>query len=140
MYSEKETLDNIDMEAGTERARLRAKAKELAKGTNDPKQLDKSVEEARKIADEIAEKNPIDAKFFIESFKSKIGESPALPQSIEIQYSASDKARAEKIKFLFNPQTKEDFSMIMRDVYQQTGYKISPKTIYEYQQAYGELK
>ena len=140
LYAQKETLDNIDKEAGTERARLRAKAKELAMGTNKQEQLDKSIAEAQKIALEIAKKNPIDAKFFIESFKSNIGESPALPQSIEIQYSASDKARAEKIKFLFNPQTKEDFSMIMRDVYQQTGYKISPKTIYEYQQAYGELK
>jgi hypothetical protein len=140
LYSQKETLDNIDKEAGTERARLRTKAKELAMGTNKQEQLDKSIAEAQKLALEIAKKNPIDAKFFIESFKSNIGESPALPQSIEIQYSASDKARAEKIKFLFNPQTKEDFSMIMRDVYQQTGYKISPKTIYEYQQAYGELK
>ena len=140
LYNQKETLDNIDMEAGTERARLRAKAKELAMGTNNQEQLDKSIAEAQKIALEIADKNPVDAKYFIESFKSNIGESPASQQSVEIQYSASDKARAEKIKLLYNPQTKDDFMRIMRDVYQQTGYKISPKTIYEYQQAYGELK
>jgi hypothetical protein len=140
LYSQKETLDNIDKEAGTERARLRAKAKELAMGTNNQEQLDKSIAEAQKIALEIADKNPVDAKYFIESFKSNIGESPASQQSVEIQYSASDKARAEKIKLLYNPQTKDDFMRIMRDVYQQTGYKISPKTIYEYQQAYGELK
>jgi len=140
LYNQKESLDKIDMEAGTERARLRAKAKELSMGTNDPKQLEKSVDEARKIAQEIAKKNPIDAKFFIESFKSNIGESPASQQSVEIQYSSSDKARAEKIKKLYNPQTEEDFSRIMKEVYQQTGYKISPKTIYEYQQEYGKLK
>jgi hypothetical protein len=140
LYNQKESLDKIDMEAGTERARLRAKAKELSMGTNDPKQLEKSVDEARKIAQEIAKKNPIDAKFFFESFKSNIGESPASQQSVEIQYAASDKARAEKIKKLYNPQTEEDFSRIMKEVYQQTGYKISPKTIYEYQQAYGKLK
>jgi hypothetical protein len=128
------------MEAGTERTRLRAKAKELAMGTNNQEQLDKSINEAEKIANEIAKKNPIDAKYFIESFKSNIGESPASQQSVEIQYSSSDKARAEKIRLLFNPQTQEDFSKIMKDVYQQTGYKISPKTIYEYQQEYGKLK
>ena len=109
-------------------------------GTNNKEQLDKSVEEARNIANEIAKKNPIDAKYFFESFKSNIGESPASQESVEIQYSSSDKARAEKIRLLFNPQTQEDFSRIMRDVYQQTGYKISPKTIYEYQQEYGKLK
>ena len=140
LYNQKESLDEIDMEAGTERARLRAKAKELSMGTNNPEQLKKSAEEATKIARDIAKKNPIDAKFFIESFKSNIGESPASQQSVEIQYSASDKARAEKIKKLYNPQTEEDFSRIMKEVYQQTGYKISPKTIYEYQQAYGKLK
>ena len=140
LFNQKETLDKIDMEAGTERARLRAKAKELSIGTNNKEQLDKSVEEARNIANEIAKKNPIDAKYFFESFKSNIGESPASQESVEIQYSSSDKARAEKIRLLFNPQTKEDFSRIMRDVYQQTGYKISPKTIYEYQQEYGKLK
>lgn len=140
LYNQKESLDKIDMEAGTERARLRDKAKELSMGTNNPKQLEKSVDEARKIAQEIAKKNPVDAKFFIESFKSNIGESPASQQSVEIQYSASDKARAKKIKKLYNPQTKEDFSQIMREVYQQTGYKIGPKTIYEYQQEYGKLK
>ena len=140
LFNQKETLDKIDMEAGTERARLRAKAKELSMGTNNQEQLDKSVEEARNIANEIAKKNPIDAKYFFESFKSNIGESPASQESVEIQYSSSDKARAEKIRLLFNPQTQEDFSRIMRDVYQQTGYKISPKTIYEYQQEYGKLK
>jgi hypothetical protein len=140
IYNQKETLDKIDMEAGTERTRLRAKAKELAMGTNNQEQLDKSINEAEKIANEIAKKNPIDAKYFIESFKSNIGESPASQQSVEIQYSTSDKARAEKIRLLFNPQTQEDFSRIMKDVYQQTGYKISPKTIYEYQQEYGKLK
>jgi hypothetical protein len=140
LYNQKETLDKIDMEAGTERARLRTKAKELSMGTNNKEQLDKSIKEAEKIASEIAEKNPVDAKYFIESFKSNIGESPASQQSVEIQYSASDKARAEKIKLLYNPQTEEDLMMIMREVYQQTGYKISPKTIYEYQQAYGKLK
>ena len=140
MYSRKETLDNIDMEAGTERARLRNKAKELSVRTNTPEQLEKSIEEARKIANEIAKKNPIDAKYFFNSFKANIGESPASPESIEIQYSASDKARAEKIKFLFNPQSEEEFFNIRRDVYDQTGYKISPKTIYEYQKEYGKLK
>ena len=140
IYNQKETLDKIDMEAGTERARLRAKAKELAMGTNNQEQLDKSVDEAKKIAQDIAKENPIDAKYFFESFKSNIGESPASQESVEIQYSSSDKARAEKIRLLFNPQTQEDFSKIMKDVYQQTGYKISPKTIYEYQQEYGKLK
>jgi hypothetical protein len=140
LYSKKETLDNIDREAGTERARLRNKAKELSMRTNTPEQLEKSIEEARKIANEIAKKNPIDAKYFFNSFKANIGESPASPESIEIQYSASDKARAEKINFLYNPQSQEEFTQIMREVYQQTGYKISPKTIYEYQQEYGKLK
>jgi hypothetical protein len=140
LYSKKETLDNIDREAGTERARLRNKAKELSMRTNTPEQLEKSIEEARKIANEIAKKNPIDAKYFFNSFKANIGESPASPESIEIQYSASDKARAEKINFLYNPQSQEEFTQIMREVYQQTGYKISDKTIYEYQQEYGKLK
>jgi hypothetical protein len=140
LYSKKETLDNIDREAGTERARLRNKAKELSAGTNTPEQLEKSIEEARKIANEIAKKNPIDAKYFFNSFKANIGESPASPESIEIQYSASDKARAEKINFLYNPQSQEEFTQIMREVYQQTGYKISEKTIYEYQKEYGKLK
>ena len=140
LFNQKETLDKIDMEAGTGRARLRAKAKELSIGTNNKEQLDKSVEEARNIANEIAKKNPIDAKYFFESFKSNIGESPASQESVEIQYSSSDKARAEKIRLLFNPQTQEDFSKIMKDVYQQTGYKISEKTIYEYQKEYGKLK
>ncbi len=140
MYSRKETLDNIDMEAGTERARLRNKAKELSVGTNNPGQLEKSTEEARKIANEIAKKNPIDAKYFFNSFKANIGESPASPESIEIQYSASDKARAEKIKFLFNPQSEEEFLNIRKDVYDQTGYKINSKTIYEYEKEYGKLK
>lgn len=140
LYSQKETLDNIDREAGTERARLRNKAKELSMRTNNPEQLEKSIEEARKIANEIAKKNPIDAKYFFNSFKANVGESPASPESIEIQYSASDKARAEKINFLFNPRTKEEFLEIRKDVYQQTGYRISPKTIYEYEQEYGKLK
>ncbi len=140
LYSKKETLDNIDREAGTERARLRNKAKELSAGTNTPEQLEKSIEEARKIANEIAKKNPIDAKYFFNSFKANIGESPASPESIEIQYSASDKARAEKINFLYNPQSQEEFTEIMREVYQQTGYRISDKTIYEYQRLYGKLK
>ena len=128
------------MEAGTERARLRNKAKELSVGTNNPGQLEKSIEEARKIANEIAKKNPIDAKYFFNSFKANIGESPASPESIEIQYSASDKARAEKIKFLFNPQSEEEFLNIRKDVYDQTGYKINSKTIYEYEKEYGKLK
>jgi hypothetical protein len=140
IYSQKETLDNIDMEAGTERARLRKKARELAMGTNTQEKLDKAVVEAQKIIDDIAEKSPIDAMYFMDSFKANIGESPASQEAVEIQYSATDKARAEKIKYLYNPQTEEDFTQIMREVYQQTGYKISDKTIYEYQTLYGKLK
>jgi hypothetical protein len=140
LYNQKESLETIDMRAGTERARLRNKAKELSKGTNTQENLDKAVAEAQEFAYKIAEKNPIDAKYFIESFKANIGESPASQQSIEIQYSANDKARAEKIKLLYNPQTEEDFTNIMKEVYQQTGYKISPKTIFEYQKNYGKLK
>ena len=140
LYNQKETLENIDMEAGTERARLRKKAKELAMGTNTQENLDKAVVEAQKIVDDIAEKNPIDAMYFMDSFKANIGESPASQEAVEVQYSATDKARAEKIKYLYNPQTKEDFTNLMKEVYQQTGYKISPRTIYEYQTLYGKLK
>ena len=140
LYNQKETLDNIDMEAGTERARLRKKAKELAVGTNTQENLDKAVVEAQKIIDEIAKKNPIDAMYFMDSFKANIGQSSASQEAVEIQYSATDKARAEKIKYLYNPQTQDDFLNLMKDVYQQTGYKISQKTIYEYQNLYGKLK
>jgi hypothetical protein len=140
LYNQKETLENIDMEAGTERARLRKKAKELAMGTNTQENLDKAVVEAQKIIDDIAKKNPIDAMYFMDSFKANIGESPASQEAVEIQYSATDKARAQKIKYLYNPQTKEDFTNLMKEVYQQTGYKVSPRTIYEYQTLYGQLK
>jgi hypothetical protein len=140
LYNQKENLDNIDREAGTERARLRKKAKELAIKTGSEEGRNEAVAEAQTLAREIAKKNPVDAKYFFESFKSNIGESPASQESVEVQYSASDKARAEKIKYLYNPQSKEEFSQIMREVYQQTGYKISDKTIYEYQRLYGKLK
>ena len=140
IYSQKESLDNIDMEAGTERERLRAKAKELAAKTGVQESRAEAIAEAQTLAREIAKKNSVDAKYFFESFKSNIGESPASQESVEVQYSASDKARAEKIKFLYNPQSQEEFSQIMREVYQQTGYRISDKTIYEYQRLYGKLK
>jgi len=140
LYNQKESLDNIDKEAGTERARLRKKAKELAIKTGSEEGRNEAVAEAQTLAREIAKKNPVDAKYFFESFKSNIGESPASQESVEVQYSASDKARAEKIKFLYNPQSQEEFTQIMREVYQQTGYKISDKTIYEYQRLYGKLK
>jgi hypothetical protein len=140
LYNQKESLDNIDKEAGTERARLRKKAKELAIKTGSEEGRNEAVAEAQTLAREIAKKNPVDAKYFFESFKSNIGESPASQESVEVQYSASDKARAEKIKFLYTPQSQEEFTQIMREVYQQTGYKISDKTIYEYQRLYGKLK
>jgi hypothetical protein len=140
LYNQKESLDNIDKEAGTERARLRKKAKELAIKTGSEEGRNEAVAEAQTLAREIAKKNPVDAKYFFESFKSNIGESPASQESVEVQYSANDKARAEKIKFLYNPQSQEEFTQIMREVYQQTGYKISDKTIYEYQRLYGKLK
>ena len=140
IYSQKESLDNIDMEAGTERERLRAKAKELAAKTGPQESRAEAISEAQNLAREIAKKNPVDAKYFFESFKSNIGESPASQESVEVQYSANDKARAEKIKFLYNPQSQEEFTEIMREVYQQTGYRISDKTIYEYQRLYGKLK
>lgn len=140
LFNQKETLDNIDMAAGTERARLRAKAKELALGTNDPVKMEKSKKEALKLAQEIQKKNPIDAKYFLQSFKSNLGEAPSSQQSVEIQYSADDKARAKKIKLLYNPQNREDYMKIMRDVRKETGYKISAKTFYEYETAYGKLQ
>jgi hypothetical protein len=140
LYNQKETLDEIDLRAGTERARLRQKAKELAKGTNTTANLNKSVAEAEKFATEVAKKNPSDARYFVESFRANVKKSPASQEAVEIKFSTTDKSRAEKIKLLYNPQNREDFINIASDVYRETGYRVSSKTLNEYEKLYGKLK
>jgi hypothetical protein len=140
LYNQKETLDEIDLRAGTERARLRQKAKELAQGNNTTANLNKSVAEAEKFATEVAKKNPSDARYFVESFRANVKKSPASQEAVEIKFSTTDKSRAEKIKLLYNPQNREDFINIASDVYRETGYRVSSKTLNEYEKLYGKLK
>jgi len=140
LYNQKETLDEIDLRAGTERARLRQKAKELAQGNNTTANLNKSVAEAEKFATEVAKKNPSDARYFVESFRANVKKSPASQEAVEIKFSTTDKSRAEKIKLLYNPQNREDFIKIAGDVYRETGYRVSSKTLNEYEKLYGKLK
>jgi hypothetical protein len=135
IYNKKEELERIDQESVSKRMRINGAAKELGREyfnakTEEEKQA--ILEEAKKKSSEIAEENKIDGMYFRDTFLTAAKKRVATQNTNEIIYSVDDESRAKKFYNFYGDMTEEELLEVRRQIYNESGYKLSAKFKYEY--------
>jgi hypothetical protein len=135
IYNQKEELMKIDQESGSKRMKISDAAKELGREyfkakTEEEKQA--ILEEAKKKSSEIAEENKIDGMYFKDSFLTAAKKRSATQNTNEIIYSTDEESRAKKVYLLYGDMNEEELLEVRKQIYNESGYKLSAKFKYEY--------
>jgi len=135
IYNQKEELMKIDQESGSKRMKISDAAKELGREyfkakTEEEKQA--IIDEAKKKASEIAEENKVDGMYFKDSFLTAAKKRSATQNTNEIIYSTDEESRAKKVYLLYGDMTDEELLEVRKQIYNESGYKLSAKFKYEY--------
>jgi uncharacterized protein with gpF-like domain len=135
IYNQKEELERIDQESVSKRMRISGAAKELGREyfnakTEQEKQV--ILEEAKKKSSEIAEENKIDGMYFRDTFLTSAKKRVATQKTNEIIYSVDEESRAKKFYSFYGDMTEEELLEVRKQIYNESGYKLSAKFKYEY--------
>lgn len=135
IYNQKEELMKIDQESGSKRMKIRDAAQELGLEYNSAKtEAEKKavLEKAKATSADIAKEDKVDAMYYRDSFLTSAKKRAAGQNVNEIIYSKDEEARAKKVYLLYGDMNEDELLDLRKQIFNESGYRFSPKFKYEY--------
>ena len=135
IYNQKEDLMKIDQESGSKRMKIRDAAQELGLEYNSAKTEDEKkavLDKAKATSSEIAKEDKVDAMYYRDSFLTSAKKRAAGQNVNEIIYSKDEEARAKKVYLLYGDMNDDELLDLRQQIFNESGYRFSPKFKYEY--------